>query len=148
MTSWFSRSRRVSANRWRLWYVCRWAVRIRSTYLWRSPLARDATGTPPTTDRRDPYRWFAGAFVLVAVGLAIRQPWSADFGMHAATVERLRTSFTHPGNPLVDADTPSAYYSPYTVLLAAVARLTGLSAVTVLWIAGPVAVALLLVGLR
>ena len=111
-------------------------------------MGRDATGTPPTTDRRDPFRWLAGAITLIAVGLAIRQPWSADLGMHAATVERLRISFTHPGNPLVDADTPSPYYSPYTLLLAAVARLTGLSAVTVLWIAGPLAVVLLLVGLR
>jgi hypothetical protein len=111
-------------------------------------LAPGATGTPPTTDRRDPFRWLAAAVTLVAIGLAIRQPWSADFGMHAATVERLRASFTDPGNPLVDADTPSAYYSPYTLLLAVVARVTGLSAVTVLWLVGPLAVVLLLVGLR
>jgi len=111
-------------------------------------LAPVATGTPPTTDRRDPFRWLAGIITLLAVGLAVRHPWSADLGIHVATVERLRTSFAHPGNPLVEADTPSAYYSPYTLLLAAVARVTGLSALTVLWIAGPVVVAVLLWGLR
>ena len=107
-----------------------------------------ATGTPPTTERRDPYRWLAGALVVLAVGLAVRRPWSGDFGIHAATVERLRLSLAHPGNPLVDADTPSPYYSPYTVALAVIARLTGLAPVTVLWIAGPVVVAVLLCGLR
>jgi alpha-1,6-mannosyltransferase len=111
-------------------------------------LAPVATGTPPTTDRRDPFRWLAAIIALLAVGLALRHPWSGDLGIHAATVERLRISFAHPGNPLVDADTPSAYYSPYTLLLGAVARVTGLSALTVLWVAGPLAVVLLLVGLR
>jgi hypothetical protein len=111
-------------------------------------LAAVATGTPPTTERRDPYRWLAGALVALAVGLAVRQPWSGDLGVHAATVERLRLSLTHPGNPLVDADTPSPYYSPYTVALAVIARLTGLAPVTVLWIAGPVVVAVLLWGLH
>jgi len=111
-------------------------------------LASVATGTPPTTERRDPFRWLAGLVAVLAVGLAVRQPWSGDFGIHAATVDRLRTSLTHPGNPLVDADTPSPYYSPYTVLLSLLARLTGVSAVTALWIAGPVVVVLFLWGLR
>src|SRR5262249_6563462 len=40
------------------------------------------------------------------------------------------------------------YYSPYPLLLALLARLTGLSSVTMLAIAGPVVVVLLLLGLR
>jgi hypothetical protein len=111
-------------------------------------LAAVGTGTPPTTERRRPYRWLAGALVALAVALAVRQPWSGDLGIHAATVERLRRSFTDPGNPLVDADTPSPYYSPYTLVLAVFSRLTGLAPVTVLWIAGPVVVAVLLWGLH
>jgi hypothetical protein len=90
----------------------------------------------------------AGIVTILAVGLAIRQPWSADLGVHAATVERLRESLTHPGNPLVDVDGPSPYYSPYPLLLALLARVTGLSAVTMLAIAGPFVVVLLLWGLR
>jgi hypothetical protein len=111
-------------------------------------LAPVATGTPPPTDRRDPFLWLAAGLTVLAAGLAVRRPWSADLGVHAATVERLRISLAHPGNPLVDADTPSPYYSPYTVVLGVVARLTGLPAVTVLWIAGPLVVVLLLWGLR
>src|SRR5947199_1954707 len=96
----------------------------------------------------EPYRLIAGAVAVLAVAFAVRHPWSADFGVHAATVERLRENLTHPGNPLVEADGPSPYYSPYPLLLAVLARLTGLSAVTVLAIAGPLVIVLLLWGLR
>jgi hypothetical protein len=104
----------------------------------------------PAADRwgRRLYPLLAGAVTILAVGLAIRQPWSGDFGIHAATVERLRESLTHPGNPLVDVAGPSPYYSPYPVLLSLIARLTGLSSATVLFAAGPVVVVLLLWGLR
>lgn len=95
-----------------------------------------------------PYLVLAGLVTLVTVVLAIRQPFSADLGVHAATVERLRESITHPGNPLVDADTPSPYYSPYPLALALLARATGLSAPATLAIAGPLVVVLLLWGLR
>lgn len=90
----------------------------------------------------------AGLVTLVTVVLAIRQPWSADFGVHVGTVERLRESITHPGNPMVDEDTPSPYYSPYPLLLALISRATGLSPVTMLAIAGPIVVVLLLWGIR
>jgi hypothetical protein len=96
----------------------------------------------------EPYLLIAGAVTVLAVAFAVRHPWSADFGVHAATVERLRENLTHPGNPLVAADGPSPYYSPYPLMLALLARLTGLSAVTLLAIAGPLVIVLLLWGLR
>jgi alpha-1,6-mannosyltransferase len=98
--------------------------------------------------RVDPYWVVSGLLLLVAVASAVHLPWQGDLGMHAATVERLRASFTDPGNPLVDAPGPSPYYSPYTVLLAGLGRLTGWSTLTVLAIAGPVNIAVLLYGLR
>ena len=101
-----------------------------------------------TVVRRDPF-WIAAAVVLlVCVACAIQHPWSGDLGIHIATINRLRASVTHPGNPLVDADVPSAYYTPYTLLLALIGRLTGWSTLVVLAVAGPPVVALLLVGLR
>jgi hypothetical protein len=108
------------------------------------------SGTSPLSGLRGQrlYPVLAGLVTIVAVVLAVRQPWSADFGVHAATVERLRESLTHPGNPLVDVDGPSPYYSPYPLLLGLLARVTGLSAVTMLAIAGPLIVVLLLWGLR
>jgi hypothetical protein len=112
--------------------------------------AEDLAVREPVRGRFERYAYpvLAGLVTLVTVVLAIRQPWSADLGVHVATVERLRESITHPGNPLVDEDTPSPYYSPYPLLLALLARLTGLAPATMLAIAGPVVVVLLLWGLR
>ncbi|MFE2809480.1 hypothetical protein ACFXGG_03385 [Streptomyces nigra] len=89
----------------------------------------------------------AGALVLVLLLLVIvRLPWAGDLGMHAATVERLRHSLADPGNPLVDADTPSPYYSPWMLVLGCVARLTGFSVFVVLRIGALVGLALLVTG--
>nr|WP_246430367.1 hypothetical protein [Streptomyces rectiverticillatus] len=77
----------------------------------------------------------AAAVLLLAVLLllmTVRLPWSGDLGMHAAVLERLRADPLHPGNPLVDAPTPSPYYSPWTVLLALTGSATGWGTFTVL----------------
>lgn len=89
----------------------------------------------------------AAALVLLLMILVIvRLPWAGDLGMHAATVQRLRHSLLHPGNPLVDADTPSPYYSPWMLLLGAVARLTGLSVFVVLRIGALAGLVMLCTG--
>ncbi|WP_055495164.1 hypothetical protein [Streptomyces sp. TP-A0356] len=76
----------------------------------------------------------------------VRLPWDGDLGMHAATVERLRHRLLDPGNPLVHADTPSPYYTPWTVFLGVVARITGLSVWVVLRIAALISLTLLVTG--
>ncbi|WP_370268725.1 hypothetical protein [Streptomyces sp. V4I8] len=89
----------------------------------------------------------AAALVVVLLLLVIvRLPWAGDLGMHAATVERLRHSLVDPGNPLVDADTPSPYYSPWTLVLGCVARVTGFSVFVVLRIGAVVGLGLLVSG--
>ncbi|MEU0006953.1 hypothetical protein ABZ079_22405 [Streptomyces sp. NPDC006314] len=89
----------------------------------------------------------AAALVLVLLLLVVvRLPWAGDLGMHAATVQRLRHSLPHPGNPLVDADTPSPYYSPWMLVLGCVAKLTGLSVFVVLRMAALVGLGLLTTG--
>lgn len=81
------------------------------------------------------------------LGLAVvRLPWAGDLGMHAATLQRLRHSLLDPGNPLVDADTPSPYYSPWMVLLGGLARVTGLEVFTVLRLAAAAGLVLLVTG--
>ncbi|MFE1015084.1 hypothetical protein ACFW4M_27860 [Streptomyces sp. NPDC058794] len=94
--------------------------------------------------------WTARVAALVLLLLlllaVVRLPWAGDLGIHAATVERLRHSLTDPGNPLVDADTPSPYYSPWTVLLGALAKLTGFSVFVVLRIGALVALGVLVTG--
>ncbi|MGV9252790.1 hypothetical protein [Streptomyces sp. NPDC003697] len=73
-------------------------------------------------------------------------PWAGDLGIHAATIERLRHNLLHPGNPLVDADTPSPYYSPWMLLLGCVARGTGVSVFLVLRFAALAGLGLLATG--
>ncbi|MFF7127708.1 hypothetical protein [Streptomyces sp. NPDC008240] len=89
----------------------------------------------------------AAALVLVLMLLVIvRLPWAGDLGMHAATVQRLRHSLLNPGNPLVAADTPSPYYSPWMLLLGCLARITSLSVFDVLRIGAVVGLGLLATG--
>lgn len=82
-------------------------------------------------------------FLLLVI---VRLPWAGDLGVHAATVERLRHSLSDPGNPLVDADTPSPYYSPWTLLLGVVARTSGLSVFVVLRLGALAGLGLLVTG--
>ncbi|MDQ0787329.1 hypothetical protein QFZ64_002826 [Streptomyces sp. B3I8] len=89
----------------------------------------------------------AVALVVVLMVLVIlRLPWIGDLGMHAATVERLRHDLVRPGDPLVRADAPSPYYSPWTVLLGCLARVSGLSVWNVLRVGAVVALGLLVSG--
>ncbi len=91
--------------------------------------------------------WAAAALVVVAlVAVVLRLPWAGDLGMHAATVQRLRHSLVAPGDPLVDADVPSPYYSPWTVVLGCLARVSDLSVFVVLRLAAFTALGLLLTG--
>ncbi|MET7362622.1 hypothetical protein ABZS76_29920 [Streptomyces sp. NPDC005562] len=92
----------------------------------------------------------APALLLLVLLLLVivRLPWAGDLGIHAATIERLRHDLADPGNPLVDADTPSPYYSPWTLLLGCLAKVTGLSAFAVLRGAAVAGLALLVTGVR
>ncbi|MFF5479696.1 hypothetical protein ACFY5C_20465 [Streptomyces sp. NPDC012935] len=89
-----------------------------------------------------------GALLVVVLLLLVivRLPWAGDLGMHAATVQRLRHDLVDPGNPLVDADTPSPYYSPWMLVLGCVARVTGFSVFVVLRIGAVVALGLFVSG--
>ncbi|OAH10073.1 hypothetical protein STSP_65800 [Streptomyces jeddahensis] len=82
------------------------------------------------------------------LAVVVRLPWIGDLGIHAATTERLRHSLFDPGNPLVAEDTPSPYYSPWTVLLGSFAKVTGLSVFVVLRIGALISLVLLVTGVR
>ncbi|MEU3983693.1 hypothetical protein AB0F77_27025 [Streptomyces sp. NPDC026672] len=86
------------------------------------------------------------ALLVLLLLVIVRLPWVGDLGMHAATIERLRHSLLHPGNPLVDADTPSPYYSPWTLVLGSVARVGGLPVFAVLRVGALVGLALFVTG--
>ncbi|WP_309063829.1 hypothetical protein [Streptomyces sp.] len=102
----------------------------------------------PAAAGRAMARTAAGLVLVLMVLVIVRLPWVGDLGMHAATLQRLRHSPLDPGNPLVDADTASPYYSPWMLLLGAVARVTGLSVFVVLRLAAVVGLVLLVTGVR
>ncbi|MFI1128578.1 hypothetical protein ACH4UX_05860 [Streptomyces althioticus] len=87
-----------------------------------------------------------GLVLLLLTLVVVRLPWMGDLGIHAATVQRLRHAPLAPGNPLVDANTPSPYYSPWTLVLGGVARATGLDVFVVLRLAAAAGLALLVTG--
>ena len=62
--------------------------------------------------------------------------WVGDFWEHSAVVRELAHHLLHPEQPLLRLDEPHAFFSPYALALAAVARVTGLGPVTVLAAAG------------
>lgn len=84
--------------------------------------------------------------LVLLVAVVVRLPWAGDLGIHAATVERLRHDLLDPGDPLVAADAPSPYYTPWTLLLGCVAKATGLGVFVVLRSAALVALGVLVTG--
>ncbi|GAA2326979.1 hypothetical protein OKJ48_36995 [Streptomyces kunmingensis] len=84
--------------------------------------------------------------LVLLVAVVVRLPWAGDLGIHAATVERLRHDLLDPGDPLVAADAPSPYYTPWTLLLGCVAKATGLGVFVVLRIAALLSLAVLVTG--
>lgn len=103
---------------------------------------------PVRRRRADPFVLLAVVLVALTVLLAVRRPWSGDLGMHAATVWRLRERPWHPTDPLVEADVATPYFSPYTLVLGLISRITGLSPLTVLFGAAPINIAVLLYGVH
>lgn len=94
-----------------------------------------------------PYLIVSVLTVIYAALLAYRQPWGGDFGLHTAVVDALRRDLWHPSDPMVGEAVRSPYFSPYMLLLGLVARVTGASALTVMTVAAPACIALLLYGL-
>jgi hypothetical protein len=74
--------------------------------------------------------------------------WTGDWHLHVATVRAVARHPLAPEDPLVGGHMPSPYFTPYTLVLALICRLTGLAPETVLEWAGAVNVALLLGALR
>jgi hypothetical protein len=73
--------------------------------------------------------------------------WVGDFWEHSAVVRELARHLVHPHHPLLAVDAPHEFFSPYALVLAVASRIAGLSAVTVLGLAGLANLALLLAAL-
>jgi hypothetical protein len=101
------------------------------------------TRRPPT-----PFLVVGGLFWLVTTLAYWRVPLCCDAGLHAAVVERLRWDLLHPAHPtaaLPGAGSP--HYSPYALAQGVLARLTGLGGWSLVKLAGPVNLLVLLTGI-
>jgi hypothetical protein len=98
------------------------------------------------------HRWrFAALASLVVAVVAVHAAhghWIGDFWEHSAVVRELMTHPGHPRHPLLLVDAPHAFESPYALVVATLARLSGTSAVTALTVASLVNLLMLLVAMR
>lgn len=74
--------------------------------------------------------------------------WAGDFWEHSAVVRELSTHILHPKHPQLMVDAPHAFYSPYSVIVALLARTLQWDAVKALSTMGLVNLCLLFAGLR
>ncbi|WP_236067893.1 hypothetical protein [Streptomyces brasiliscabiei] len=105
-------------------------------------------GRTRLTRRPTPYLVAGALFWLVATLTYWWLPLCCDAGLHAAAVERLRRDLLDPAHPAValpGAGSPA--YTPYSVAQGVLARLTGLSGWSLLKLAGPVNLLVLLTGI-
>jgi hypothetical protein len=91
-----------------------------------------------------------GSLLVVYVALCTRwrdSLWGADAWEHHRAIIALTEDLWQPGNPTYATRDPSIRYSPYTVVQAAICRMTGLSPYDILSGAAVVNTLLLVVGL-
>ncbi|QFQ97846.1 hypothetical protein F9278_18255 [Streptomyces phaeolivaceus] len=100
------------------------------------------------TRRPTPYLVVGGLFWLMMTLAYWRVPLCCDAGLYAAAVERLRPDLLDPAHPTVDLPgAGSPVYTPYAVAQGVLARLTGLGGWSLLKLAGPVNLLVLLTGI-
>jgi len=95
---------------------------------------------------RVPYLVLGLVLVVLLGAQTVNRQWSTDYWVHQAAVETFRHDLLDPPEELTKADFPSPSYTPYTFVLAAVARGTGLASITVLQMAAIANLVLFLVG--
>jgi len=88
------------------------------------------------------------ALVLVGLQLGRNELFSGDFFEHAAVIRALIRDPWHPKHPLLAVGAPHAFFSPYALALALVARVVDAGAVPMLLAAGVVNMIVFAVGLR
>lgn len=97
---------------------------------------------------RHRYLLLAGVVTILTAVQALNGQWSSDMWEHVAVVRELIARPGDPVHPQVLSEATHPGFSPYTVLLALVARLLDVGPIAVLAAAGVANVALLLVALR
>ncbi|MET9874590.1 hypothetical protein ABZZ36_08200 [Actinacidiphila glaucinigra] len=98
--------------------------------------------------RPTPYLILGTLFWAVVAYRTWQSPLASDFGQHAAAIERIAADWLHPANPLLDVPgTGSPYFTPYTVVLGLLSKVTGVPGWQLLKGCGPVNLALIVTGI-
>jgi hypothetical protein len=75
------------------------------------------------------FRIVATSLVFLESILILKGEWAGDFWEHSAVVKELSEQLLHPRNPIIKSETPHAFFSPYSLLVAVFSRTTGLSSI-------------------
>jgi hypothetical protein len=96
------------------------------------------------------YRFFILCLILfvLMVFQAINGQWGGDFGEHVAVVRELAAHPFSPKHPILLLDAPHEFYSPYTLGIALISRITRMDVVATLSLAGLANLILFLFSLR
>jgi hypothetical protein len=82
------------------------------------------------------YLVLSATLLVLMTGYTANGLCVSDFWEHAAVVRELAAHPIHPPNPILPVSNPHAGYSPYALALGLASRVTGLSAVNILQLAG------------
>jgi hypothetical protein len=96
------------------------------------------------------YETLAGVLVVLMLSHTLKQKWGSgiDVWEHIAAARELAAHPLHPHHPLLPLDAPHQFFTPYTLVLALVVRLTGWHVLTAFAVAGLANFALVLYGIR
>jgi len=78
------------------------------------------------------YLALSGFLLALAIAQVAQRSWVGDFWAHAAVVRALARDLLHPTHPQLVLDTPHAFFSPFHLVVAAVARLVDTSPLSTL----------------
>ena len=80
------------------------------------------------------YCFFVFAIILFIIEsiLVIKGDVGGDFWEHASAIKELSLHPFNPSNPVLNIDIPHAFFSPYSLMVATVSRITGLNPVLTL----------------
>jgi hypothetical protein len=134
---------------------------IRPSGAWSTdrPLSEASDGDETAPGRRrlggligfaDRHRYLLLSSVLIGLMISqtLNQQWSTDFWEHSAVVREFATHLLHPRHPLLLVDATHPYFSPYTLAVGALARLTGIGPIGALSVMAILNLVVFLVAFR
>lgn len=106
------------------------------------------SGIDRIASSRRSYLWLAICVFLFEIIYLLIGIHGKDFWEHAAVINALSENPIHPEHPVIDADLPHAFFSPYSVFIGFIGYFTHLSPFILLGAAGIINLVLLLISIR